>query len=765
MEQVTRYLPDGEHMDELEGMLTWLTQHGGHPPTLRVKNCIKTILQIMDSNLLEQIENWYYNYARTVYLNRLETILELKHVTLVERQLTYPLQFVSDIIRAKPFNKLIFALRHYIIDQVPQMIDKCRKKIKHYLQEGDFTSCQEFVNWIDEANTDVLDTKNEVLQFLIEFLKDRYVTDINDNWDRNYLINDIYKKFINIDWLEFAKILKVSPKDSQLNKLLYQIIETKFIKLRTENIFDLVVNKYPESEPTLIELKNVINLDNQYKLILTNFLYQFQNNLLNPSITTMEILIGFIKSLKCFLIIDPTGNYASKITTFIKLNLHDREELNDILLYAILGINEKTLMDIPIAKIGGLDKLIDEMQDDDDFTINYDRFAQINGITNDNINHYNKFVRSPKKMSTVMRTDAIESSFNMNHFGDTNGDETNENDDDDSLEETSSFVYQEIMNQYLTWVPQVNSNKMNINSNFNNSLSKDRTNVIKFKHNLIDYMLSIVQDKSRFIDKLLQLMTQKLLATMDYKLELSWSLCYKELYEKIRIERIDMTDNDDDDDDDGTLNKLDVSKDSNNIANNNNNGGNIGGNNNKHLPIVTDDDDVTLNFNKINIMLNDLKTSEKISQKYNNQINNTTINNCPKFISSNYWKLPHNEHYHVKNDQLNQYRICDAIEAEMLKVTQFYQYVTNQRRVLRYHKDQTRFDVELMLQTGQLKQFSLTVGQYCIIEKFNGDAVELTIDELFEVCGMSRDQIQNELRWWVRQGVLRYDGQRYSVYE
>lgn len=750
MEQIVRYLPNEEHVDDLDCMLTWLTAHGGHPPSLKVKNCIKIMEQIMNDNLLEQIEAWYYNHTRTIYLNQIDQIRELKHVMYLEKQLLYPLRFLPNIVRLKPYNKLLFALRHYIIDQIPQMIDKCKEKIVHYLTEGDFVSCQEFINWIDEANIKNLDTKNEVLQFLINLLKMKYAKDINSNWQQKHMINDIYKQFISNDWPEFAKLLNVSSTDSRLNKVLFQMIESQFIKLRTDNIFDLVVYKYPDSEPTLLELKNVIKLDNQYKSLLTKFLYQFQDNLLNPSITTVEILIGFIKGLKSFLIIDPTGNYANKITTFIKLNLNDRDDLIDIILYSILGINEELLQqELLKDNIVGLNKLIYELQEHDEFYINYEKFLQVNEITEENIEYYNKFNQLHKRITEMnKRLDGEEDLLKRRHI------RYSEREKQEA--EVSPFVYEELINQYLTWVPQVNSNTMNIN---NATMNKDFENKIKFKHELIDYILSIVDDKSQLIKRLLELITRKLLISASYKLGLSWSICFKELYEKIRIERIDLTDHDNDAYHDPVPDRNDVALKKKTIPH-------ISTENGSNLPIVTDDDDVTLNFNKINIMLDELKSSEEITTHYNNRLNDTDIKNLPKFISSCYWNLPKFvSTYDIKKDQRWQFKIDEMLEREILRATLNYQYYTKERRVLKYHKDQTRFAIELTLRNDQKKKYTLNISQYCVIEKFIDDKKRLTAEQLCELCGMTREDVQRELQWWVQEGVLRNEGGLYGVDE
>lgn len=69
----------------------------------------------------------------------------------------------------------------------------------------------------------------------------------------------------------------------------------------------------------------------------------FKKYILNPSVTTVDALLRYVKTIKAFLVLDPTGRCLHSITTFVKPYFQERKHLVNVLLYAMLDLPEEEL--------------------------------------------------------------------------------------------------------------------------------------------------------------------------------------------------------------------------------------------------------------------------------------------------------------------------------------------------------------------------------------------------------------------------------------
>lgn len=143
------------------------------------------------------------------------------------------------------------------------------------------------------------------------------------------------KSWIDIDVCDQLQPLLVNYDDQQfLRDSLLSVLYNMIISKRMEGLIDLI-NLYPQSKSTLDELNECLNNNNNtnnnsssniHDDIVSKFIDQINDELLLPSIGTTDIMKFYIKTIRCFLIIDHRGVMLDKVARPIREYLLRRSD-------------------------------------------------------------------------------------------------------------------------------------------------------------------------------------------------------------------------------------------------------------------------------------------------------------------------------------------------------------------------------------------------------------------------------------------------------
>lgn len=138
------------------------------------------------------------------------------------------------------------------------------------------------------------------------------------------------KSWIDVDLCDELQPLLVLYSDQQvLHDSLIGFLYSVIISKRMENLIDLI-SLYPQSKSTLEELNQCLNNQNNNNIqrdkIISNFIDKINTQLLLPSVETTYIMKFYIKTIRCFLIIDHRGVMLDKVARPIREYLSLRSD-------------------------------------------------------------------------------------------------------------------------------------------------------------------------------------------------------------------------------------------------------------------------------------------------------------------------------------------------------------------------------------------------------------------------------------------------------
>lgn len=481
--------------DELDSLLTWLnpneqlSNHQMRPPTLRLKNGIKLLLNPQldsDSEFVYQLQyllRYYYIYqVKLHFFSSFDSMKTFKDIQRLERYYEFPLRHTY--LFANNSNEWLVelnGLRHYLLNRNRVFRYQLKKRLRFLLNEDDFDLSEELIKWIDNANGS-LSSRDIILDILVEKVSQFSETRMNKIWNQRFLTMETYNIFITKYWNQFATLLKCAEDDHNITNVVYCCFERQFLKIRSQEIFDICVLSYPDSKPTILELKKLLLKSNESTSIVVQFLSEFEKRVMNPSVTTVDALIAYVKTVKSFLTLDPTGRYLQSFTSFVNPYLQERSDLVIVLLYAILDLDSENFEnDIRIAIDSNALYMLSKELRDPEFGIE------------------GKLVANKRKMD--MNSDAIGKSST----------------------DDSSLLYKQVISQMLIWHPEAT----------NTSSKKQKK--YSLEKNLLDILLEIFENNDVFISEFLKLLTKKLLMLKFYKLDVRWTKCLKLLKDKFKI--------------------------------------------------------------------------------------------------------------------------------------------------------------------------------------------------------------------------------------
>ncbi|OBA19676.1 hypothetical protein METBIDRAFT_13417 [Metschnikowia bicuspidata var. bicuspidata NRRL YB-4993] len=162
-------------------------------------------------------------------------------------------------------------------------------------------------------------------------------------WDKQLLVE--IEEWVRVDLYPIFALGCVDLTSSSSNDLVRNARD-ELISLRISEIFSMVV-AFPQSEIALGELHLCLSLDSgsqaqhRAKLVDT-FTHECQARLLHLGSNTTGITQVYIKTIKSFLLVDPTGVLLDKVARPIRKYLKSRMDLVPQLVRGMLDLNPET---------------------------------------------------------------------------------------------------------------------------------------------------------------------------------------------------------------------------------------------------------------------------------------------------------------------------------------------------------------------------------------------------------------------------------------
>ncbi|QLL31966.1 hypothetical protein HG536_0C01340 [Torulaspora globosa] len=485
--------------DELESLLTWLnpnepnSNHHMRPPPLRLKDTIKLLVNQyyngqynpkseceiskgLDFDLTNLLRQFYVHQVRYHFFTSFDSIQSFKDIQRLERYYDFPLKYIY-LFQSNPDEWIMErdSLRHYLLNRNVKFKENLKQRLAVLIMEDDYEVIGEVLDWVNKACCNVSST--ELLMDLIFLKITKYCeSHLNGAFGERFLVMKTYNKFITKYWVHFTRLLCCHADDHELTNVIYSVFEKQFLRIRTKQAFQIFVTHYPSSEPTILEMRKLLTNSKQLRKIVVLFLLEFEARILNPSVTTVDALLAYVKCVKAFLALDPSGKYLHSISSFVRSRFQERSDLVTVLLYAIMDLGFSELLEGPHAQVNAasLEALAEEF----------------------------------KKSELAIDYDLSFASGNRNAVADNVSDE-------------GSLPYEEVMEQFLSWTPD---SSIILPHSPGKRLSS---------HGLLDILLELFESKDFFISEFLKLQTKRLLSLKYYRLDKNWSNCLQILKKKL----------------------------------------------------------------------------------------------------------------------------------------------------------------------------------------------------------------------------------------
>lgn len=107
-------------------------------------------------------------------------------------------------------------------------------------------------------------------------------------------------------------------------------------ELRINELFDIVVD-YPDSIPALNDLKSTLKSSHQRAHLVSVFQQSCQKRLLQGGANTVDIIAGYISTIRSFSILEPRGVLLSFVSKPIRRYLRERDDTIKIIVSGLLG--------------------------------------------------------------------------------------------------------------------------------------------------------------------------------------------------------------------------------------------------------------------------------------------------------------------------------------------------------------------------------------------------------------------------------------------
>lgn len=237
-----------------------------------------------------------------------------------------------------------------------------------------FFQCHPLRN-LDEKGVEVyrsfvesgLDEEVELIlaELVLAEVKDYIRKKFAGQWDR-----PVFQEYI--DWLEEVIIPCVETvlgRKEDIRQKLTEIGANTLVDLRIEELFDIVVD-FPDSEAALREFKTYLKKPAQRANTVFTFQQSCAHRLLQGGANTVDIISGYISTIKAFHILDPRGILLDKVSRPIRRYLKDREDTISVLVCGLLGDEDSDVRQLA-DELANSKSQLDEKDVDDLLDLNW----------------------------------------------------------------------------------------------------------------------------------------------------------------------------------------------------------------------------------------------------------------------------------------------------------------------------------------------------------------------------------------------------------
>lgn len=181
---------------------------------------------------------------------------------------------------------------------------------------------------------------NAILSIQIPIVAENY---INQNFRNHYDSSDLQniKAWVRNELERDLGIILFNHKDASLSTSRVMDIATQSLcKLRIKELYDIIES---ENRVGLEELRETMNVPELRNLAVQTFLAECDQNLLSGAADTPELLHSYLRAVKGFSILDPTGVLLERVGKHIRPNLQERGDLSQEIAAGLFGLKSSPL--------------------------------------------------------------------------------------------------------------------------------------------------------------------------------------------------------------------------------------------------------------------------------------------------------------------------------------------------------------------------------------------------------------------------------------
>lgn len=433
------------------------------PPSLLIKNLIEKLIDGTDSPfLLEKLREFYLWQTRMYFYQQYRKLQNFNDLKRLEKHVLFPLRYVPIFDSTELVLKEIKSFGAFVFKRNDIFMKNISGKLKSLLMEDDFEMAKTIVNWFEDCEVSTTDMVLDTIMEKIDvYCKEHYT----GHWDHRYLILETFNSFIAQYWGNISDLLLCQQDNHSITTTLYSHFKSRFIQVRTQEIFEICISTPEQVQPTLLELRRELTKVGDFNVVVVELLSKFNKRVINPSLTTLDALILYVRTIKTFCILDPSGRYLQTISAYIKPYFRQRRDMVHYLLYAMLGLEDSEILDLSHSRLDSkkIKMLTDELRDTEVIYCDYEEHGSVDPMIGNASRH------------------------------------------------NDTLLIDQVIRKYNQWVPDIPSALVN-----KSPQNDDRIDIF-------DILLELFESKEYLIIEFKSILTKKLLSLTRYRLDEKWN--------------------------------------------------------------------------------------------------------------------------------------------------------------------------------------------------------------------------------------------------
>lgn len=495
-EEIVRSV-SGTSEDEIDIVLTWLQpEFQPQIPTLRIKQCLKALLEHMDEKTRYMIQEYYMTMIRTHFFTHFKDIVHWKEMMKLEKLYVSKMEFLfaGDYDSGSGsetywINNEMILFKRLLMKHNLVFSDNYQAKLEGLILDDDLERFEQMYQWLAPAcNGQEIEFNVKIINLKVDQLSKRMM---QKRMDDRYLVMNTYNCFIKTFWSKFSKLL-INQDDHELTTTIYQSFENNFIWYKCDEFYTDIVPSFPESRNCLLEFRSILNKDIKSvgTKVLETLYHGFVSRFLTSSLLTCEILCYYIKTVKCLKIIDPMGMCLRSLSKAVRKHLNSRPDLIKIL---VIGL----------------------------FPFKMEEGIQLLASTDNSLVHYQKLEQFSKELGDFSMGPELPQAlpwFNQQH-----------------LPRCTYTGNDEVLLQYLNWVPNPPKIKLDV-EDFEDADADDDIKYVP-PTDMIQVLLDILKSKRALVDDILGVLSTKFIEAEEYTLDPEWKKIMDILLNHLEVTR------------------------------------------------------------------------------------------------------------------------------------------------------------------------------------------------------------------------------------